>query len=100
MTQKYTTVMAACALLLFVGCANQWLRQPEIIEAQQEQVTGCEQVGTMNELADPGKIIRSLDRYRMEKKIRTQALELGATHIVWHYRSAEAAAATAFRCSP
>jgi hypothetical protein len=72
--------------------------QPELVEAEFQQVASCQQVGALSETLDTGKIITSLARRKMINRLKTRAQALGATHLVWVYRTDQTAAARAYRC--
>jgi hypothetical protein len=73
--------------------------QAELIEAENQQVAGCEQVGTLSETVDSGRIITPLARREMVGRLKARATALGATHLVWEYRTDQTAAARAYLCA-
>ncbi|MEJ2638332.1 MAG: hypothetical protein P8010_02035 [Desulfosarcinaceae bacterium] len=73
--------------------------QADLIEAEIQQVAACEQVGALSESLDTGRIITPLARREMVAHLKERALALGATHLVWVYRTDQTAAARAFRCA-
>lgn len=88
---------AACVLAL-AGCAAFSVYSHNIVETQSQNVQGCERLGVVSEIADPGKIISMLDRKQMVDRVKVRSAEIGATHIVWEYRTNDAVSATAYRC--
>ena len=69
-----------------------------LVEAEIQQVGECGQVGTLSETLDTDRIITPLARREMFAEIERRAQALGATHLVWVYRTDQAAAARVFRC--
>lgn len=89
-------LLVAAILLLLTACGTLPFGLPKVAEPQ--QVAGCEQVGTLSETLDTGKIITALARREMVGRLESRATALGGTHIVWVYRTDEAVGARVFRC--
>jgi hypothetical protein len=93
-------LLIAGMLALLTACGS-WpfgSSQLELVEAEIQQVDGCEQVGALSETIDTGKIITPLARRRMVERLEARAQGLGGTHLVWVYRTDQTAAARVFRC--
>ena len=90
----------ALGVLLLAGCGHWPFGEapPELLEAEPSQVAECQQVGALSETADAGRIAAHRARREMLDLIETRAQSLGATHLVWVYRTDQAMAARAFRC--
>jgi hypothetical protein len=69
-----------------------------LVETEIQQVAACGQVGALSETLDTDRIVTPLARREMFEEIERRAQALGATHLVWIYRTDQAAAARAFRC--
>jgi hypothetical protein len=85
---------------LLMGCGH-WPfggDRADLVEAEMEQMVACEQVGALSETLDTGRIVTPLARREMFEQVEKRAKALGATHLVWVYRTDQAAAARAFRC--
>jgi hypothetical protein len=100
--RRFGWILSIFAMLtLFLACSH-WpadLFQAELAEAEIQQVAGCEQVGALSETLDTGRIITPQARREMVARLKTRARALGATHMVWVYRTDQTAAARAFRCT-
>lgn len=81
------------------GCAVHTMAYPGLREVQPQVVDHCERMGSISEMTDTSHIFPIVAVQQMQDRIRAKAAELGATHIVWEYRTDEAAAATAYRCA-
>lgn len=88
----FFSVLTGCALWPF-GAGR-----PDLIEAEPQQVADCEQVGALSETLDADRIITSRARRQMMARLERRAQALGATHLVWVYRTHQTAAARVFRC--
>jgi hypothetical protein len=73
--------------------------QGKLAEVEIQQVAACQQVGALSETLDTGRIITPLARREMVARLNSRAQALGATHLVWVYRTDQTAAARAFRCA-
>jgi len=93
LTTGLLTSLMACGLWPFGKS------QADLIEAELQQVAACEQVGALSETLDTGNIVTPLARRKMIGRIKTRAQVLGATHLVWVYRTEQTAAARVYRCA-
>ena len=94
------TILLLGFLTLLAGCGH-WPfgeSQADLIETELQKVSDCEQVGALSETVDTNKIITPLARREMIERLESRAQDLGATHLVWVYRTDQTAAARAFRC--
>lgn len=69
-----------------------------LVDAEIQQVAACGQVGALSETLDTDRIITPLARREMFEQVERRAQALGGTHLVWIYRTDQAAAARVFRC--
>ena len=91
-----------CGLGFLVAACGHWpfsSDQADLVEAESQQVARCEQVGSLSETIDANRIITPLARQEMTDEIERRAKALGATHLVWVYRTDQAVAARVFRCT-
>lgn len=99
--RRFRWIVLAFGLLTMPIACSHWplgTSRPELIEAEYQQVASCQQVGALSETLDTGKIITSLARRKMINRLKTRAHALGATHLVWVYRTDQTAAVRAYRC--
>ncbi len=94
------TVWMLGLLLMLTACGH-WPfadPQPALVEAEWQQVAECQQVGTLSETVDTARIVTPLARREMVERLYARAQSLGATHLVWVYRTDQTAAVRAYRC--
>jgi hypothetical protein len=92
-------VLLMLAGIVLTACSNvAALGTPELIETEQQLVSGCQPLGFVTETADAGNPFSAYARVDMLAKVRSRALKLGATHIVWLHKTPTSAAAEAYRC--
>ena len=73
---------------------------PQLIESEMDRLEGCRRLGVINGNADPGNLSEYDAAYRMMADIKTRAVRMGATHIVWLYKGPLSATAVVFQCDP
>jgi hypothetical protein len=84
---------------LLVGCTYLYTdSSPELLEAETVQMDGCRKLGVISDTADAGNVSAYDAAYRMIANIKTRALRMGATHIVWLRKSELSATAVAYQC--
>lgn len=88
--------LAGCTLLPQMAPHLDPVKAP--IEADETQVAHCRPVGVFIQEVDPGLPSQSAERVRCELRVREQARDKGATHLVWLYRYPTGVAARGFRC--
>ena len=71
---------------------------PELVEAETAQMAGCRKLGVINDTADAGNLSAYDAAYRMIANIKTRAVRMGATHIVWLRKNELSATAVAYQC--
>jgi len=71
---------------------------PDLLEAEKQQVNGCDMLGVVSETADAGNPISIAAKQNMIFKVRERAGQLGATHIVWLHKTSNMATAQAYDC--
>jgi hypothetical protein len=84
-------LVTACSTVATMGT-------PELIETEKQLVAGCQPLGMVTETADAGNPFAAYARVDMLAKVRSRAVKLGATHIVWLHKTPTSAAAEAYRC--
>jgi hypothetical protein len=71
---------------------------PQLVEAEASQMETCRKLGVISDMADAGKLSEYDAAYRMVANIKTRAVRMGATHIVWLSRNKLSATAMAYQC--
>jgi hypothetical protein len=71
---------------------------PELVVAEADQVAHCQKLGVINGTADAGNLSAYDAAYRMQANIKTRAIRMGATHIVWVNKNKLSATALAYQC--
>lgn len=72
---------------------------PELVESEMAQMADCRKLGVISGTADAGSFSTYDAAYRMVADIKTRAVRMGATHIVWVDKNELAATAMAYECS-
>jgi N-acyl-L-homoserine lactone synthetase len=71
---------------------------PDLVEAEAPQVIDCQRLGVVTDTADAGNLSAYDATYRMVANIKTRAVRMGATHIVWVDKNQLSATAIAYQC--
>lgn len=74
------------------------LYDDQLIEVDSQLVSGCALVGVISENADAGNPFPYMATRDMIYKVKTRAVKLGATHLVWLHKTKLAGTAEAYRC--
>ncbi len=80
------------------GCSLWPSRPPRIAEVEPQLVTDCHFLAVLNETADADRIIQMHAAEEMVTRIKERAVQLGATHLVWHHRTKSSASASVYFC--
>lgn len=67
-------------------------------EVPAELVSGCELIGVINETANAGDPFPWLATKKMIQRVKSRAVDLKATHLVWLHKTEQSASAEAYRC--
>ena len=92
------------AFVLFIvaiwGCSRHVYDEPypDLLEAELQQVQGCNMMGMISETADAANPWSLAAETNMVLRVRERAGLLGATHIVWLHRTGTMATAQAYYC--
>lgn len=91
---------AALTGLTLWGCSYHWFEEPypDILEAEKQQVAGCNMIGVVSETADAANPWSLAAKQNMIFKVRERAGQMGGTHIVWLHKTGTMATAEIYQC--
>lgn len=97
--KAFTLSVFLALVWLFAGCTYIYKDPaPDLVEAEAAQVAGCRKLGVISDTADAGNLSAYDAAYRMVANIKTRAVRVGATHIVWLRKSELSATAAIYQC--
>jgi hypothetical protein len=92
-------ILSLALVWLLAGCTYIYKDPaPDLVEAEAAQVAGCRKLGVISDTADAGNLSAYDAAYRMVSNIKTRAVRMGATHIVWLRKSELSATAVVYQC--
>ncbi len=82
------------------GCSRHVYDEPypDLLEAEPQQVHGCNMLGVISETADAANPWSLAAETNMVFRVRERAGQIGATHLVWLHRTGSMATAQAYDC--
>ena len=71
---------------------------PQLVETEAQLVGDCVMIATIAETADAGNPFPIDAKVAMIKRVKSRAVQLDATHLVWRHKTYSSATAQAYRC--
>jgi hypothetical protein len=71
---------------------------PQLVETEAQLVGDCMMIATITETADAGNPFPIDAKVAMLKRVKSRAVQLDATHLVWLHKTYSSATAQAYRC--